>query len=120
MFACEYVERCADHETPGSTADPGVQSDRGLLLHCLPARFGIAFIQLAAKQGLEMCHFQFFDQVFVLSDGAANAGQLHDRDDHFVDYAVEMRRHCGPDRGQKGSRLVVDPIEREASLKGRN
>jgi hypothetical protein len=53
-------------------------------------------------------------------DGLAYVGQLHDRHDDFVDHPIEMRRDRRPCLREKGTGLVVDPVEREASLKCRN
>jgi hypothetical protein len=120
MLVGEYVERRPDHETAGGAANARVHPDRGFLFHRLPARIGISLVKLAAKQGLEVRHFQRFGQVFSSERRRADSEQLHDRDDNFVDHAIEMRRDCRPSRGEERSCLVVGPLEREASFKGRN
>jgi len=120
MFARQCVERGLDHETAGGAADARIQPDRSLLLNRLPAQFGVAVAKFAAQESLEVRHFELFDQGLILRDGGTDGRQLHNRHDDFIDDPIEVRRNRRPNGGKEESGLIVDPIEREASLKGRN
>ena len=120
MFARKRIDRSLEHKAPGRAAHARVQPDSGLLAHRLPARLGISLIELAPKQSLEVRHLQLLDQIFVPTDGARNLRQAGYRLDKFVDHPVEMRRDERPCLGEDEPSLVVDPVERKASFKGRN
>ncbi len=120
MLARQRVERRLEHETPGGAADTRVQANRCLLLHRLPAGFGVVLIEVPAEQSLEVRHFELFDQVLVLHDGHSDVGQFDDRHDDVIDHLIDVRRDRRPGLRKKGAGLVVDPVKREASLKCRN
>ena len=106
------------HVTAGGRAHAGVEPDRRLLDHGVPAGFGISAVELAAEQRAEMGGFKLSVEFGVPGDDLADAGQYADRRDDLGDRGVQRRFDHRPGFGENVERVAVEAVHLETSLEG--
>ena len=110
MCAGERVERPAQDGVPGRTANPRVEADFSLPLDGAPARFGIASIEIAAQQSLEVRELELGDR-FTMRRYALPDRQFQNAVDDLFDRPVDGRRNDRPYGGEDRTNAIVDLVE---------
>jgi hypothetical protein len=110
VCACQRIERPAQDGVPGRTANPRVEADLSLPLDGAPARFGVASIEIAAQQRLEVRELELGDR-FTMRRHALPDRQFQNAVDDLFDRPVDGRRNDRPHGGKDRTDAIVDLVE---------
>src|SRR6185369_10519732 len=120
VLARESVDRGLEHVVAGGAAHAPVEPQFRLPCHRVPARFGVALVELSLQERLKVRHLEIFDHLPVLRDGTADAGQFADRSKYFFDRVLQVGCDQWPGLSEQGSSAVVDPVEGKTRIKSGN
>jgi len=108
MLARERPQGRPVNVIPRGAAHAPIKPDRRLLRDRALAGLGVAAVEIAAQQRLEMRGLELFDQRPLVGDYRGDVGKLCGRGQDFLERRVDGRRDGGPSLPHHLSGVRVD------------